>query len=144
MTRPWDITRYEHDPLGGPDTVHFADGHRMPVKPQPPTLTDYDPPPVTPQPPTRPPSVHAPGPNPTRRYPDDPQTRTEPTRGRLRYRPTTLIGGPLNGQTARIYPDDPTPPTITICMAIAWPHWEPTHWLDYHRHPDGTYHWTQT
>ena len=41
MTNPWDITRYEHDPLGGPDIAHFADGHRMPIKPRPPELTDY-------------------------------------------------------------------------------------------------------
>jgi len=108
-------------------------------------------PPPAPEAAKRPPSVHAPGPNPTRRYPDDPQTRTEPTRGRLRYRPATLIGGPLNGQTTRIYPEPDTtpgggptePPTITICMAIAWPHWEPTRWLDYHRHPDGTYHYSE-
>lgn len=38
---PWDITRYEHDPLGGPDIVHFADGHRMPVKAAPPSLRSY-------------------------------------------------------------------------------------------------------
>lgn len=106
-------------------------------------------PPLTPQPPETPPSVHAPGQTPTRRYPDDPQPRTEATRspyGLLRHRTTTLHGGPLNGQTARIYPNPARrgePHTITLTPGTNWPHWEPTHWHDYHRHNDGTYHWTK-
>ena len=106
-------------------------------------------PPLTPQGPVPPPSVHAPGPNPTRRYPDDPQTGTEPTRGRLRYRPTTLHGGPLHGTTARIYPTHQSvynrmiePLTIHLCLGTDWPHWQPTGWAQYDRHDDGTYHWT--
>lgn len=103
-------------------------------------------PPLTPQPPETTPSVHAPGPTPTRRYPDDPQTRTEPTRGHFRYRRTTLHGGPLDGTTARIYPcpehDTHEPAAITLALGTDWPHWQPSRWLDYHRHDDGTYHWT--
>lgn len=108
--------------------------------------------PLTPQAPETAPSVHAPGAMVTRRYSDDPQAGTAPTRGPyglLRHRRATLHGGPLNGQTVRIYPErdnEPNghvaePPDIVICMAIVWPHWEPTAWLDYHRHDDGTYHW---
>lgn len=29
----WDIVRTEHDPHGGPDIVHFADGFRQPIRP---------------------------------------------------------------------------------------------------------------
>ena len=63
------------------------------------------------------------------------------TTTRLRHRHTTLTGGPLHGNTARIYkhPGNTEPTTITLghggTHTQPWPH----HWTTYHRWPDGTY-----
>lgn len=66
------------------------------------------------------------------------------------HRRAELIGGPLHGCQARVYPDaakpgtygGTEPATLTLCLGAALPDWTPTAWVTYHRHPDGTYHAT--
>jgi hypothetical protein len=63
----------------------------------------------------------------------------------FRYRMATVVGGPLDGHQVRIYPAHGAgePRVITLAHgctdAEPWPH----AWLDYHRQPDGTYHWAE-
>lgn len=58
-------------------------------------------------------------------------------------RRTRLIGGPLDGNAPLVFPvrRGCEPPVITLAYGAThdepWPH----EWLDYHRHPDGTYRW---
>lgn len=73
------------------------------------------------------------------------------TATRPAYRTAPLVGGPLHGCQARVYPEpgylgrghDKTPrepQTLTLCLGAALPDWRPAGWVTYHRHPDGTYH----
>jgi hypothetical protein len=71
-------------------------------------------------------------------------TAAEPIpRGYCHHRVTTLVGGPLDGHTARIYPGQggSDPKVITLGYGRLWPLWW---WLDYTRQPDGTYHYQET
>lgn len=57
----------------------------------------------------------------------------------------SVIGGLLDGGTVRVYGNNggAEPAVVTLAYGATqeepWPHV----WLDYHRHPDGTYRYTQ-